>query len=169
MSFINTREGRRAELRTVPEAREFMRTSDGWRVVSGRNGGGSDRCGLVAHRGVLHPDEYVDHNALRGMVERELGFTMAQLETVYRQGRKTQTVRSLRARIDVRLRAIRRAGGNLELLARVTGIDRKTIGRALARACVELPVACAWCEIVPEHGTGSICAPCAAGFGTVAV
>jgi hypothetical protein len=57
MAFLETREGRRAEARTSPEARDYMWANlDGWRVVALRDGYG-DRCGLVAHRGVLHPDE----------------------------------------------------------------------------------------------------------------
>lgn len=32
-------------------------------------------CGLTAHRGVLHPDDYVDEGTLVTLVEDELGFT----------------------------------------------------------------------------------------------
>jgi hypothetical protein len=133
--FLDTREGRRAEARTTPQARDFMQANlDGWRVVSPDHG---DRCGLVAHRGVLHRDEYVERERLLVAVERRLGFTVAELRSVYRQGRKSAPQRELRARVDARLLQVRASGGNLELLARVTGVDRKTIGRALARARLE--------------------------------
>jgi hypothetical protein len=138
MSFLETREGRRAASWTAPEAHDFMRDNpDGWRVVSGKDGGWIDRCGLVAHRGVLHPDEYVSMARLVPAVERRLGFTADELRWVYQgRGRRTAAQRMLRARIDARLLRLAEAGGNLELLAQVTGIDRKTIGRALTRAKV---------------------------------
>jgi hypothetical protein len=107
---------------------------DSWRVVGPRNGGYGDRCGLVAHRGVLHPDEYLDKARLVPAVERRLGFTLDELRLVYRQGRKSAAQRALRARVDSRLLRLRDAGGNMELLAQVIGVERKTIGRALTRA-----------------------------------
>jgi len=133
-AFLESREGRRAVARTAPEAREFMRSPDGWHVVTSK--GGNREGGVVAHRGVLHPDEYVDMAQLVPAVERRLGFTLAELRAVYRQGRKSAAQRELRDRIDARLLDVGNAGGNLELLARVTGVDRKTIGRALTRARV---------------------------------
>ena len=132
-AFLEAREGRRAETRTSPEALEFIGSGAGWRVVSPASG---DRGGMVAHRGVLHPAEYVNPARLVPAVERHLGFTLADLRTVYRQGRKSASHRELRARVDSRLLEVANAGGNLELLARVTGIDRKTIGKALTRARV---------------------------------
>lgn len=112
-----------------PEARDFLSTG-GWSVVSTRRGGS----GLTAHRGVLHPDEYVDVPRLRALVEPRLGFTLDELGSVYRQGRKSAAQLELRGRIDARLLELREAGGNMELLARVMGVDRKVVGRAMARA-----------------------------------
>jgi hypothetical protein len=89
---------------------------------------------MTSHRGVLHPDEHVDTEALRAAVEAELGFTYDDVRAVYRQGRKAVSTLELRARIDARLLELRAAGGNMELLARVTGVDRKVVGRAMARA-----------------------------------
>lgn len=129
---LETRAGRRAAARTSPEARDYLAAErGGWRVLSARHGG---RRGLTAHRGVLHPDEYVDVQRLRALVEHRLGFTLDELATVYRQGRKSAFHLELRARIDARFLELRHAGGNMELLARVTGVDRKVVGRALARA-----------------------------------
>jgi hypothetical protein len=108
-----------------------MRSTVGWRVVSPDYG---DRCGMVAHRGVLAPGEYVDRARLVAEVERRLGFTLAELCDVYRQGRKSRAQCELRARVDARLFELRRAGGNLSLLARVTGVHEHTFSRALARA-----------------------------------
>ena len=139
--YLETREGRRAAARTSPEARGFLLDNhDSWRVVGPRNGSYGDCCGLVAHRGVLHRDEYVDMARLVPDVERRLGFTLHDLRQVYAQGRKSAAQRELRARVDSRLLRLRDAGGNLELLAQVTGVDRKTIGRALARARATQPL-----------------------------
>jgi hypothetical protein len=135
MSFLETREGRRAEMRTAPEARHFMRDNpDGWRVVGPRHGSYGDRCGLTAHRGVLHPDEYVDELRLLIECERLLGFTLADLWEVYSQGPKSKALRELRDRIDQRLLEVADVGGNLSLLGQVMEVHPHTFQRALARA-----------------------------------
>jgi len=133
-AFLETREGRRAAQRATPEAREFMRSSGGWRVVSGSDGGWIDRCGLVAHRGITHPAEYVNVVALGREVRRRLGVTWEDLDTAYCQGRKSAAALELRARIDARLLEVAEAGGNMTLLADVLYLGKQTIGRALARA-----------------------------------
>ncbi len=125
-----SREHERRRARTSGEARDYLASTNGWSVVSTGRGGG----GMRAHRGVLHPDEYVDVPRLRALVEHHLGFTLDDLGTVYRQGPKSAAQLELRSRIDVRFLKLREAGGNLELLARVTTVDRKVIGRAMARA-----------------------------------
>jgi hypothetical protein len=111
--------------------REWLRAG-GWHVV-----GGGDRGGMVAHRGILHPDEYVDTERIEAALEHELGFKVDELRWVYRdRGRRKAAQLALRDRVDARLLELRRTGGNLELLARLTAVDRKAIGRALARARV---------------------------------
>jgi hypothetical protein len=98
---------------------------------------------LTFHRGVLHPDEYVDHAALQEAVERELGFTYEQVRSVYRQGPLSATQRELRGLIDARLLVLSRAGGQMLELGRAFGwgIDDggkgdncRTMERALERA-----------------------------------
>lgn len=108
-----------------------MRSTDGWRVVSPDHG---DRCGMVAHRGVLHADEYVNRARLLTAVQHRLGFTLAELHDVYCQGRKSQAQRELRARIDARLLELAHVGGNLSMLGRIVGVHPHTFSRALARA-----------------------------------
>lgn len=98
-------------------------------IVTSRDDGG-----LVAHRGVLHPDEYVDYFALREQVEDDLGFTYADVSAAYATGRPTTEQRQLREKIDARLLALSRAGGNMETLAKALALSEKTIDRALARA-----------------------------------
>jgi hypothetical protein len=162
MGFLETREGRRAEARTTPEAREMMRSTDSWSVVSPAFG---DRGGMVAHRGVLHPDEHVHRAVLLAEVERRLGFTLAELLGVYVQGRKSAAQRTLRGRIDARLLMLARGGGNMTLLGRIVGLHDKTFQNALARArSAAMLVFCAWHETVPPHASGTICPECAAAF-----
>ena len=110
---------------------------DGFSIVSTqRESRDADDAGMVAHRGVLHPDEYVDEPLLQIMVERRLGFTYEQIRSVYKQGGTplTNTQRQLRAKIDARLLALSASGGIMALLAQAVGLNEKTIDRALARA-----------------------------------
>lgn len=126
------------------QAAEFMRAG-GWTVVdtsrgSGGATAGARDAGMTAHRGVLHPEEYVDPDTLRALVERELGFSYEQVRSVYRQGRLSADQRELRGQIDARLLALSRAGGNLALLGRALGfkVERDShcepMDNAVARA-----------------------------------
>ena len=96
----------------------------GWHVVSIK--GGDEEGGVTSHRGVLHPDEYVDYERLVGLVEDALGFSYDDVRAVYRQGRLSDTQRELRDRIDARLLALSRAGGNIVELGRVLGLRVRT-------------------------------------------
>jgi hypothetical protein len=98
-------------------------------VVSGKEDGG-----LVAHRGVLHPDEYVDPLALSLAVRAELGVSIFDIGFAYKMGRPTAEQRQLRDEIDSRLLALSRAGGNMTQAAQAFGISEKTVDRALTRA-----------------------------------
>lgn len=95
---------------------------------------GKDEGGLVAHRGTLHPDEYVDFFALREAVEADLGFAYADVAFAFAKGRPSTEQRQLREKIDARLLALSRAGGNMEQLALALGLNEKTLDRALTRA-----------------------------------
>jgi hypothetical protein len=95
---------------------------------------GASDMGMLAHRGVLQADEYVDWFALREVVEADLGFTYAQVNEAYATGRPTTEQRQLREKIDSRLLALSRAGGNMDTLAKALDISEKTIDRALKRA-----------------------------------
>ena len=120
------------------QAAEFMR-GGGWGIVT-HAGGEWKRAGGSDHRGVLHPDEYVNEDALRPMVERELGFTYEQVRSVYRQGPLSADGRELRGRVDARLLVLSRSGANLALLGAALGFPIKDNGNcramenALARA-----------------------------------
>lgn len=97
----------------------------------------TDGGGLVAHRGVLHPDEYVDPDQFQQAVEAELGYTYAEVKAVYKAGGNrwlTPTQREFRAYIDARLLALSRSGTNVTELAEAIGIGRATLNRALERA-----------------------------------
>lgn len=88
--------------------------------------------GMVAHRGVLHPDEYVSPFELQKAVEAELGFAYAQIRAVYRQGPLSTEQRQLREQIDARLLALRRSGGNLTELAKAIGFEVNASGHVRA-------------------------------------
>lgn len=131
MSATSLRDERR-RARTAPAAVDFLR-GGGWRVVSPESG---DRGGMTAHRGVLTADEwrFLDRDTAVAAVERHLGFALDELRSVYRQGRKSSAQAELCARVDARLLGLRRAGGNLSLLAAVLGLSRRTMENALRRA-----------------------------------
>jgi hypothetical protein len=95
---------------------------------------GKDEGGLVAHRGVLQDDEYVDFFLLREQVEAEFGMTYGEITTVYQNGRPNAAVLQNRAKVDARLLELSRAGGNMAQLAKALGLSEKTIDRAIARA-----------------------------------
>lgn len=116
------------------QAAEFMR-GGGWSVITA-GGGERQRAGMHAHRGVVHPDEHVDTEALGPLVEAELGFTIDEVHSVYSTGgRIPDHLRGLRGRIDARLLALSRSGANMALLARTLGVAYDpTVKRALRRA-----------------------------------
>lgn len=120
-----------------PVEADFL-NAGGWRVVSIK--AGDEEGGVTSHRGVLHPDEHVDLDVLRGLVERELGFSYEQVRSVYRQGRLSATQRELRGAIDARVLALSLSGGNVAELGRVLGFHVNESGacealnNALARA-----------------------------------
>jgi len=111
----------------------------GFGIVDVRRGSGAagtygaTDMGMTAHRGTLHPDEYIDEEALRSAAEEALGFSYAEVSAVYRQGPKSPEQRQLRARIDARLLALSVSGG-LPKLAEILGVNEKTLDRALKRA-----------------------------------
>jgi len=100
---------------------------------SGLTYGAADM-GMTAHRGVLQEGEYVDPALLREAAEEALGFTYDDVSSVYRQGRLGLEQRQLRERIDSRLLALSRSGGNMTLLATTLELGGSTIDRAIARA-----------------------------------
>lgn len=112
---------------------ETHRGSQGWTP-------GARDAGMTSHRGVLHPDEHVDGDALREAVESELGFTYDDVHAVYRRGRLSASSQELRGRIDARLLELATAGANVAALGRVLGFHVNASGscealtNALARA-----------------------------------
>lgn len=104
-------------------------------TMDGEAGGG-----ITHHRGVLHKDEYVDDEALLRRVEVRLGFSKAQVLSVYRQGRLSANQIALRDRLDARLLELSRHGGNMSWVCRILGLQTKRNGNcnaldtALARA-----------------------------------
>lgn len=111
----------------------------GWHFVEPAKGterGG----GTTSHRGVLHPDDYVDQDVLRDLVVRHLGFTQDEIRSVYRQGPLSPEARALRDRIDDRFLEVADSGGQGAELGRALGFPIqadghcRTVKNALARA-----------------------------------
>lgn len=102
-----------------PEDADFL-LAGGWSVVDIR-WGDEENGGLTAHRGVLHPDDYVDRDLLAALVFDRLGFTPDEVESVYRVGGMTGDQKALRSRIDARLLEVSEAGGNMLELAKALG------------------------------------------------
>ena len=102
--------------------------------------------GMRAHRGVLAENEYVDFFELRALLEAEFGFTYEDVSAAYKTGRPTAEQRELRERIDARMLALSRAGGNMARLGQALPITEKAVYRALSRARAA--------EVVPmvKHG-----------------
>jgi len=102
--------------------------------------GGTDGGGLVAHRGVLQDNEYVDAKILRAAVEEELGYTYDQIRSVYRQGPLSAAKREIRDVIVARMLALRRSGANMAELGRAIGLTIsadghcRTLDNAVSRA-----------------------------------
>ena len=118
------------------QAAEFL-GGGGWSVV--HTAQSTEETGMTAHRGVVHPDEHIDMERVRALVEDNLGCPLAEIDEVYRAGKPTAIRARTRAVIDARLLALSRAGGNMTALARVLGWDVDADGsrkmkRALARA-----------------------------------
>src|SRR5690242_8755988 len=60
----------------------------------------------TAHRGILHPSEHIDLEALTEKVEQLLGFTADEVREAFAPGRPTSERLELRARVDARLLTI---------------------------------------------------------------
>lgn len=119
-----------------PEPSEEEFAAGGFSVFTPARGGhdGVDRGGMTTHRGVLKGDEYIDQDVLREAAEAALGFTYEDVSSVYRQGPLAPEQRQLRDRIDARLLALSRSGGNMTALADSVGLSGSVIDRALNRA-----------------------------------
>lgn len=92
--------------------------------------------GTVAHRGVLHSDEYVNPDVLQAAIERRLGFTYAEVSAAYDiAGRPSADKLQLRARLDARLLELSLSGGNLLELAKAFGWSVEPAGDSGGERC----------------------------------
>lgn len=123
------------------QAAEFLSAEHGggWTIVHIAQS--PEDTGMTAHRGVVHPDEHIDWERVRALVEDNLGCPLAEIEEVYCAGKPTAIRARARAVIDARLLALSRAGGNMLALARILGwaideerSDCRMMRRALERA-----------------------------------
>lgn len=77
--------------------------------------------GMVAHRGILHPDEFVDLAALQSGMEQILGKSLSEIEAAYAPGRPDPGRSASMHFWDEEFLRIQDAGGNMLLLAKVLG------------------------------------------------
>jgi len=137
------------ELMQAETVTTYAELADGGFTVIDRTDGG-----LVAHRGILADDEYVDPFVLRAAAEEALGFTYADVSAVYTPGRKSVEQLQLRAKIDARMLELSRSGGNMTQLASALGLGTSTVDRALKRARQ------AWIEPVVKRPAVTHVVPC---------
>lgn len=98
---------------------EFL-LDGGWTIVDTSSGG--ERRRVKAHRGVTHPDEYIDPEALRVEVENLFGFSAAQVSEAFSPGRPSASRLELRDHVDARMLEISELGGNMVALGRSLGL-----------------------------------------------
>lgn len=96
--------------------------------------------GMVAHRGVLHPSEHVDLEALQFHTEQYLGFTMERIAFLYSKPNPSAKDKPDKEALEDIFLSLEDEGGNMGLLGWVVGFPVKgdgtctTMSRALARA-----------------------------------
>lgn len=98
--------------------------------------------GAIAHRGILHRDEFVDMSLLEQMVQGRLGIPLDLVLEAYthRPGGPTGKVRILRNRLDQIFLQLHEEGGNMALLGALVGFKLRedgtcqTMTRAIQRA-----------------------------------
>lgn len=115
---------------TAAEDLDFL-SGGGWHIA---NADSPHRGGLRAHRGVLFPGEFVDRLSLRDAVLKRLGFTLEQVNSVYKQGRKSDDQRQLRGKIDASLLALSRDGATVSKISEALLLDDNVVTSALSRA-----------------------------------
>jgi hypothetical protein len=94
------------------------------------------RGSMVAHRGVLHPDEYVDVKQLARQLEVRLDCTLEEFVGVYGRaggGPLPKALRPLRARLDEALAIYAERGGSMATLGLCTGVPERNLQRAAKR------------------------------------
>lgn len=96
--------------------------------------------GMTAHRGVLHPDEYVDLEALVFALEMRLGFSIERVQFLYSKPNPSTKDIPDKMRLEDLFLELDEAGGNMKLLATLLGLTVRADGtcfpmsRGIARA-----------------------------------
>lgn len=96
--------------------------------------------GMTAHRGVLHPDEYVDEFKLNTDIKEQLGFWPETIKWVFKAGRPGPGAAKVKAQIEDKFLQLSESGGNMTLLAAALEFPIRedgtcfTMSRALQRA-----------------------------------
>ena len=91
--------------------------------------------GMTAHRGVLHPDEWLDEAEVVRQVEARMGYTLDEAREVYGRrggGPLPKLLKERRGRLDGVMGKMAR-DGQVALLARVLGVPERNLQRAAER------------------------------------
>jgi hypothetical protein len=113
---------RRRVLTTDPSIQEWL-VDGGWCPLHPDRG--ARHTGMHAHRGVIHPDEYVNADALRSAAEEKLGYTLEDVRAVYggrSGGPLPKALLPVRNAIDRELLGV----DNMEWLALALGVPELT-------------------------------------------
>lgn len=96
--------------------------------------------GMTAHRGVLHPDEYVDLGSLTFALEMRLGFSVERVQFLYSKPNPSAKDIPDKMKLEDLFLELDEAGGNMKLLATLLGLPVRADGtcfpmsRGIARA-----------------------------------
>lgn len=97
--------------------------------------------GMTAHRGILQPGEFVDHEALIFTVERLLGASMEDIGVLFGPGNPDAERLRAKSAIEDKFLELEEDGGNMSLLGSILGFHVrpddgycKKMHRALKRA-----------------------------------
>lgn len=96
--------------------------------------------GMTAHRGVLHPDEYADYEALIFAIEMRLGFTVERIQFLYSKPNPSKADIPDKEKLEDIFLELSESGGNVVMLARILGFYVREDGyckvmhRAIERA-----------------------------------
>lgn len=120
----------------VPHAAPEREAPEGFTTISSDERRGAIYGGMVAHRSILYPHEYVDVPLLMEKLQEILGESIEDVWDAYSSGVPGGVRRAIRNRLDAKFLEIHEAGGHMGLLGGALGFSVRGDGhcRVLERA-----------------------------------